>query len=51
MQTWHIVLIIIFVLGIIAGNILLLRSTANTKMPEIKKRADKETDDEDSDSW
>jgi F0F1-type ATP synthase assembly protein I len=48
MQAWHIVLIIIFVFGIILGNILLLRSTANTKMPKIKKKETKYDDDEDS---
>jgi F0F1-type ATP synthase assembly protein I len=52
MQTWHIVLIIIFVFGIILGNILLLRSTANTKIPTIKKKkSNEQKDEEEGDDW
>ena len=46
MQTWHIVLLVIFVFGIIVGNLLLLKSTANTKMPKVEK---KEYDDDEED--
>jgi F0F1-type ATP synthase assembly protein I len=50
MQTWHIILIVVFVFGIILGNILLLRSTANTKMPVIKKK-DTNEQKENDDDW
>ncbi|TDF41556.1 DUF2897 family protein [Alteromonadaceae bacterium M269] len=47
MQTWHIVLLVIFVFGIIVGNLLLLKSTANTKMPKVEKKKY----DDDEEDW
>ena len=48
MQTWHIILIIVLIFGIIVGNLLLLKSTANSKIPKIKP---KPINEEDEDDW
>nr|WP_136249585.1 DUF2897 family protein [Ningiella ruwaisensis] len=58
MNTFEIVVIITLVLGIIAGNILLLRYSNKFKIPkDFKKRPDSDYDDtdgdhkEDKDKW
>ncbi|MFQ3176372.1 MAG: putative membrane protein affecting hemolysin expression [Psychromonas sp.] len=42
MNGWAVALIIIFILGIIISNLLLLKKTANMKVPEAVLRAIKE---------
>ncbi|MDN4501355.1 DUF2897 family protein [Alteromonadaceae bacterium BrNp21-10] len=40
MSTWIVVVIFIVVLGIIFGNIMILKDTAKTKMPSLKDKTD-----------
>lgn len=51
MNGWAVALIIIFILGIIIANIMLLKQTANMKVPEsvlraIQERKEKELQEE-----
>ncbi|MFC4699560.1 DUF2897 family protein [Glaciecola siphonariae] len=53
MSTFWVVVIIVFVLGIILGNIMLLRYSSKFKIPkDFKKRPDSDYDkDDDADKW
>ena len=46
MNGWAVALIIIFILGIIIANIMLLKQTANMKVPESVLRAIQERKEE-----
>jgi hypothetical protein len=49
MSTWAIVAIFVFVLGIILGNIMLLKHSAKHKFPTVNRDNNKNFDDEDND--
>jgi len=49
MSTWAIIAIFVFVLGIILGNIFLLRQSAKHTFPKVKKDNNKAFDDDDDD--
>lgn len=49
MSTWAIIAIFVLVLGIILGNILLLKHSAKHKFPGVKKDNNKAFDNEDDD--
>ncbi|MFT4995180.1 MAG: regulatory protein YycI of two-component signal transduction system YycFG [Paraglaciecola sp.] len=49
MSTWAIIAIFVFVLGIILGNIMLLKQSAKHKFPEVKKDNNEAFDDNDDD--
>ncbi|WP_395342908.1 DUF2897 family protein [Ningiella sp. W23] len=52
MSTTWIIVIIVVVLGLIVGNILLLRDSSKFKTPKnFKKRPDSDYDGDDKDDW
>jgi len=48
-MNWWVVLIIVLALGMILGNILLVKYTANMKMPKPKHDNNKNWDDDEED--